>query len=274
MMKNKKGIKLRLILFGLLALGMIIVAIFADKFCPFDPLQQDLNSAYLAPDGVHIMGTDAYGRDMFSRIIMGARISIISTLSLVAIISIVGTIIGLVCGYFGGKIDMLVMRISDMFLAFPGLVFAIAIAAIMGGGVANAVVALALISWPKYARIARSQTLAVKNSTYVTAAVVIGDSHIRIMKNHILPNIWGPILVTAVLDIGTMLMELAGLSFLGLGAQPPVAEWGSMMSTGRSMLQTCPWVVLSPGLAIFISVIIFNLFGDSIRDAFDPKLNN
>ena len=146
-----------------------------------------------------------------------------------------------------------------------------AVAAILNGGVQNAVIALALISWPKYSRIARSQTLSMKSLPYMQAAQLAGDSAFQMILRHVLPNIVGPILVTSMLDIGTMMMEIAGLSFLGLGAQPPVAEWGSMMSSGRSMLQTYPWIVLSPGLAIFVSVVIFNLLGDTIRDYMDPK---
>ena len=167
--------------------------------------------------------------------------------------------------------DSVVMRISDVCLAFPGLVFALAIAAMLGGGVSNAVLALAVISWPKYARVARSQTLALKSSDFVAAARLSGDNSMQMILRHILPNILGPILVTAMLDIGTMMMELAGLSFLNLGAQPPTAEWGNMMSGGRSMLQTYPWLVLSPGFAIFLSVVIFNLLGDTVRDYMDPK---
>ena len=163
------------------------------------------------------------------------------------------------------------MRISDICLAFPGLVFAMAVAAILNGGVQNAVIALALISWPKYSRIARSQTLSIKELPYIHASKLAGDTTIQVVFRHVLPNIVGPILVTSMLDIGTMMMEIAGLSFLGLGAQPPVAEWGSMMSSGRSMLQTYPWIVLSPGAAIFVSVVIFNLLGDTIRDYMDPK---
>jgi peptide/nickel transport system permease protein len=163
------------------------------------------------------------------------------------------------------------MRISDVCLAFPGLVFALAIAALLGGGISNAVIALAVISWPKYARVARGQTLALKNCDFLAAARLAGDNSVQMIWRHILPNILGPILVTAMLDIGTMMMELAGLSFLGLGAQPPVPEWGNMMSGGRSMLQTYPWLVLSPGVAIFLTVVTFNLLGDTVRDYMDPK---
>ena len=217
------------------------------------------------------MGTDRYGRDMFSRVVVGAQTSIFSTLALVGVISIFGTLTGTLCGYYGGAMDSVVMRISDVCLAFPGLVFALAIAALLGGGVSNAVFALAVISWPKYSRVARSQTLALKSSDFMAAARLSGDSSLQMILRHILPNILGPILVTAMLDIGTMMMELAGLSFLGLGAQPPTAEWGNMMSGGRSMLQTYPWLVLSPGFAIFLTVVIFNLLGDTVRDYMDPK---
>ncbi len=268
-MKNKK----KLIIFGILALITIVVAIFANTICPYDPYEQDLSSAYQAPSAAHIMGTDAYGRDMFSRVLIGGQTSVISTLLLVCAIAIFGTFIGVICGYYGGIIDMVIMRLSDICLAFPGLVFALAVAAILGGGIVNAIIALAVISWPKYSRVARGLTLSIKDSTFISAAILAKDNTFQIMVRHILPNIIGPILVTAMLDIGTMMMELAGLSFLGLGAQPPVAEWGSMMSNGRSMLQTYPWVVLSPGLAIFITVMIFNLFGDTVRDFIDPKNN-
>ncbi|MBP5324427.1 MAG: ABC transporter permease [Pseudobutyrivibrio sp.] len=268
---KKCNTKSRLMVFSIFAIGLIAVAIFADSLCPYDPYAQDLSQSYQGVSAAHIMGTDAYGRDMFSRVIVGARASILSTLALVFIIALVGTAVGTVSGFIGGKVDAVVMRISDFFLAFPGLVFALAVAALLGGGVLNAIIALAVISWPKYARVARSQTLSLKVSSFVQAAVLAGDNPPQIIFRHILPNIFGPILVTAMLDIGTMTMELAGLSFLGLGAQPPIAEWGSMMSNGRSMLQTYPWVVLSPGLAIFISVVIFNLLGDTVRDYFDPK---
>lgn len=261
----------KLIVFTIMAAALILVSIFADRLCPYDPYAQDLSLSYNAPSSEHFMGTDTYGRDMFSRVIIGARASILSTLALVAIITIFGTAVGVICGYCGGKIDSVVMRISDFFLAFPGLVFALAVAALLGGGIVNAVIALAVISWPKYSRVARSQTLSVKALSFIQAARLAGDSPIQIITRHILPNIMGPILVTSMLDIGTMMMELAGLSFLGLGAQPPIAEWGSMMSNGRSMLQTYPWVVLSPGFAIFVSVVIFNLLGDTVRDYLDPK---
>lgn len=268
---RKSSIKVRLFIFLALAAALLLTTVFADVICPYDPNAQDLSISLNPPSAEHPMGTDRYGRDMLSRVIIGARASIYSTLALVGVITVFGTAVGVICGYYGGAIDSVVMRISDVCLAFPGLVFALAVAAVLGGGMSNAVIALAVISWPKYSRVARSQTLALKSSPYIYAAALAGGSPLQIIVRHILPNILGPILVTAMLDIGTMMMELAGLSFLNLGAQPPTAEWGSMMSGGRSMLQTYPWVVLSPGLAIFISVVIFNLLGDTVRDYLDPR---
>ena len=268
---KKNRIWMKLIVFAGLAAALLLITIFAKYICPYDPYAQDLTQAMQPPGAAHLMGTDTYGRDMLSRVLIGAQTSISSTFALVAIITVFGTVVGIFCGYYGGVVDSVMMRISDVCLAFPGLVFAMAVAAILDGGVRNAVIALALISWPKYSRIARSQTLSIKNLPYMQASQLAGDSVLQMIFRHVLPNIAGPILVTSMLDIGTMMMEIAGLSFLGLGAQPPVAEWGSMMSSGRSMLQTYPWIVLSPGLAIFVSVVIFNLLGDTIRDYMDPK---
>lgn len=268
---KKNRIRMKLIVFAGLAAALLLITIFAKYICPYDPYAQDLTQAMQPPSAAHLMGTDPYGRDMLSRVLIGAQISISSTFALVAIITVFGTVVGIFCGYYGGIVDSVMMRISDVCLAFPGLVFAMAVAAILDGGVRNAVIALALISWPKYSRITRGQTLSIKNLPYMQASQLAGDSVLQMIFRHVLPNIAGPILVTSMLDIGTMMMEIAGLSFLGLGAQPPVAEWGSMMSSGRSMLQTYPWIVLSPGLAIFVSVVIFNLLGDTIRDYMDPK---
>ncbi|SFH66821.1 peptide/nickel transport system permease protein [Pseudobutyrivibrio sp. OR37] len=268
---KRTTVKTRLIIFGTLAVLLLIGSIFSSHLTPYDPYLQDLSNAKAAPSMEHLLGTDRYGRDMLSRVIIGSRTSIYSTLLLVAIITAFGTAIGVICGWFGKWIDVILMRISDMFLAFPGLVFALAVAGVLGGGLQNAIIALAAISWPKYARIARSQTLAQKETVYLRAAKLSGSSTIKIIFKHILPNIMGPILVTSMLDIGTMMMELAGLSFLGLGAKPPTAEWGSMMSDTRSLITIVPWVTLAPGIAIFISVMIFNLLGDTIRDYADPK---
>ena len=274
-MREKKIVKdytkQKMLVFGVLVGMVILIALFAPYLTPYDPYEQDLGNALLPPGKEHLLGTDRYGRDMLSRVMVGAQSTIFSALLLVVVITVMGSMIGIICGYHGGKLDVFLMRLSDIFLAFPGMVFAIAVASVMSGGIFNAVVALACISWPKYARITRSQVMAIKNMPYIEAAKLSGSGTLKIIRKHILPNIAGAIVVTAVLDIGTMIMEIAGLSFLGLGATPPTAEWGSMMSNGRSMLQTSPWVILAPGTAIFLTVMIFNLAGDTMRDILDPR---
>ncbi len=268
---HENTVKTRLIIFGTLAVLLVVCSFFSERLTPYDPYLQDLTIAKQAPSAEHLLGTDRYGRDMLSRVVAGSRASIFSTLLLVAVITAVGTAVGITCGWTGGWVDTVLMRISDVFLAFPGLVFALAVAGSLGGGLQNAIIALAAISWPKYARIARSQTLSQKETQWMKAVRLSGSGTGKIILKHILPNILGPILVTSVLDIGTMMMELAALSFLGLGAKPPIPEWGSMMSDTRSLMTTSPWITFSPGIAIFISVMIFNLLGDTIRDYADPK---
>ena len=268
---NKSGVKTRLAVFGALALLLILCSFFSAYLTPYDPYLQNLDIAKQPPTRAHPLGTDRYGRDMLSRVIAGSRASIFSTLLLVAVITGLGTAVGVTCGWVGGLTDTVLMRISDVFLAFPGLVFALAVAGSLGGGLQNAIIALAAISWPKYARIARSQTLSQKESQWMKAVRLSGSGTEKIIWGHILPNILGPILVTSMLDMGTMMMELAALSFLGLGAKPPIPEWGSMMSDTRSLMTTSPWITFSPGIAIFLSVMIFNLLGDTLRDYADPK---
>lgn len=271
--ENTAAHKLKLRLCFFLALLLLTLAVGAPYLTLHDPYLQNLDLALQAPSAEYPFGTDRYGRCVFSRVLAGGQNSIFSALSLVAVIFCTGTAAGLWSGYYGGKLDNFIMRLSDIFLAFPGLVFAIAIASVLGGGMINAVLALAVISWPKYARLARSRVLAVKEQPYIAAARFSGCSDTEIIVNQIFPAIVSPLLVMAALDFGTMLMELAGLSFLGLGAQPPAAEWGSMMSSGRSLLQTAPWVILAPGFAVFFTVSICNFLGDSLRDLLDPKFN-
>ena len=266
----RRGVRTRLVIFGTLALLLILFSAFSAYLTPYDPYLQDLSQAKAPPSAEHLLGTDRYGRDMLSRVIAGSRASIFSTLLLVAVITTLGTAVGVTCGWVGGLTDTVLMRVSDVFLAFPGLVFALAVAGALGGGLHNAILALAAVSWPKYARLARSQTLARREAPWMQAARLSGSGTAGLLL-HMLPNILGPILVTAVLDIGTMMMELAALSFLGLGARPPIAEWGSMMSDARSLMTASPWITFSPGIAIFVSVMIFNLLGDAVRDYADPK---
>ena len=254
------------------AAGLIIfVAIFADFLTPFDPYAQDLSNALTPPNSQNFLGTDRYGRDVLSRVIVGSQTTLCASLILLATISIVGSLIGAICGYKGGKLDTILMRLSDVFLAFPQMVFAIAAAGALGGGLVNAAAALAIIGWPKYARIARGLVLSIRSMPWLAAAKMSGSSSTAILFVHVLPNIAGTIFVTAALDLGTIIMELAGLSFLGLGAMPPTAEWGAMMSNGRSMLQTAPWVILAPGTAIFVTVATFNLLGDKLRDVLSTQ---
>lgn len=271
MKSRNNGVRARLLIFGVLAAALILCSFFSERLTPYDPYLQDLTIAKQAPSAEHLLGTDRYGRDMLSRVIAGSRASVFSTLLLVMVITVLGTAVGVLCGWVGGMTDTVLMRISDVFLAFPGLVFALAVAGTLGGGLQNAMIALAAISWPKYARIARSQTLSQKETQWMKAVRLSGSGTGKIILKHILPNILGPILVTSVLDIGTMMMELSALSFLGLGAKPPIPEWGSMMSDTRSLMTTSPWIPFSPGIAIFLSVMIFNLLGDTIRDYADPK---
>lgn len=265
------SVKIRLIVLTVLAALLLLTALCAEYICPYDPYEQNLLLAKQPPGPEHLLGTDRYGRDMLSRILVGGTTSIFSTLILVIITTVTGTLVGIICGWWGGFVDAVLMRISDLFLAFPSLVFALAVAGVLGGGVQNAVLALAVVSWPKFARLARGLTLTQKEAPYMMAARLSGSSTPALLLRHILPNIAGPVLVTAVLDIGTMMMELAGLSFLGLGVQPPAAEWGSMINEGRSLLQIAPWMSLAPGAAIFVTVLIFNLLGDTLRDYLDPE---
>lgn len=268
---RKNRTKRMFIIFSILAAALLICSIIAPLLCPYDPYAQDLSKSLQPPSAEHWLGTDRYGRDLLSRVIIGSQTSIYSTLILVAFMTVVGTVLGILAGLYGGILDTIIMRISDIFLAFPGLVFALAVAGALGGGVQNAIIALAAVGWPKFARLARSQTLAQNKQQYMDAARLSGNGTFKIIIWHLLPNIIGPIIVTAVLDIGTSMMEIAGLSYLGLGAMPPVAEWGSMMSGAREFIQTAPWVAFAPGIAIFISVVIFNMFGDTVRDYFDPR---
>ena len=230
-----------------------------------------MRNAYLEPSASHFFGTDKLGRDCFSRILYGARYSLGGVLLLVAVVFCVGTSLGVVAGYFGGKVDTVIMRISDMMISFPGMILAIAVAGILGGSLVNAVLALTVVSWTKYARLARSVVLKIKKRDFVEAAVVNGGSPLHILWRHILPNILPLMVITAAADIGAMTMELAGLSFLGFGSQPPAPEWGLMLNEGRQQLQTAPWLMIYPGLAIFVTVVVFNLWGDALRDVLDPR---
>lgn len=256
---------------SVLVLCLLLIAIAAPVIAPYDPTHAAMKDAFLEPGAQHLFGTDKLGRDCFSRVLYGARASLTGVLVLVASVFVVGTTMGVVSGYFGGKVDMVIMRISDMMISFPGMILAIAIAGIMGGSLVNAVFALTIVSWTKYARLSRSMVLKVKRRDFVEAAIVNGGAPGHILWVHILPNILPMMVITAAADIGALMMELAGLSFLGFGSQPPAPEWGLMLNEGRQQLQTAPWLMFFPGLAIFVTVVVFNLWGDNLRDVLDPR---
>lgn len=256
---------------SVLVLCLLLIAIAAPVIAPYDPTHAAMKDAFLEPGAQHLFGTDKLGRDCFSRVLYGARASLTGVLVLVASVFVVGTTMGVVSGYFGGKVDMVIMRISDMMISFPGMILAIAIAGIMGGSLVNAVFALTIVTWTKYARLSRSMVLKVKRRDFVEAAIVNGGTPGHILWVHILPNILPMMVITAAADIGALMMELAGLSFLGFGSQPPAPEWGLMLNEGRQQLQTAPWLMFFPGLAIFVTVVVFNLWGDNLRDVLDPR---
>lgn len=250
---------------------LLAVTLLAPVIAPYDPLEAIMRNANAAPSAEHLFGTDKLGRDVLSRILYGASYSLSSVVGLVALIFVVGTTLGVIAGYSGGIVDTVIMRIADMMISFPGVILAIAIAGILGGSLFNAMVALLCVTWTKYARLSLSMVLKIKKHDFVSAAIVSGGSSIHILWVHILPNILPLMIITAAADIGAMMMELAGLSFLGFGSQPPAPEWGLMLNEGRQQLQTAPWLMIFPGLAIFITVVIFNLWGDSLRDVLDPR---
>ncbi|MBP3835489.1 MAG: ABC transporter permease [Pyramidobacter sp.] len=256
---------------SLLVLLLVLVAVFAPELTPYNPLRARMRDAFQAPSAAHWFGTDKLGRDCFSRILYGARYSLTSVLVLVTVIFIVGTSLGVVAGYFGGFADTVIMRTSDMMISFPGMILAIAVAGILGGSLVNAMIALTIVTWTKYARLARSMVLKIKKRDFVEAAIVCGGRPLHILISHILPNILPLMVITAASDIGAMMMELAGLSFLGFGSQPPAPEWGLMLNEGRQQFQSAPWLMAFPGLAIFITVVIFNRWGDALRDVLDPR---
>lgn len=258
--------------FAALALLIILIAVFAPVVTGgVSPTDAVLKDALQAPSAKHIFGTDKLGRDIFTRVIYGARTSLTASFSVVLIIFALGTVLGVLAGYFGGWTDTIIMRIADMMVSFPGMVFAMAIAGILGASVRNAVIAVSLVSWTKYARLARSLVLKIRNRDYVAAAVVTGSKTPYILAKYMIPNVIPTLIITAATDIGGMMLELAGLSFLGFGAKAPTPEWGLMLNEGRQFIQNAPWMMIYPGAAIFVVVVVFNLLGDALRDVLDPR---
>jgi glutathione transport system permease protein len=251
---------------------LVVVAIAAPWIAPFDPAQPDYEHVLEGPSWLHLAGTDDYGRDIFSRILYGARISLMVGLLSVTIGGIVGVVFGLLSGFYEGWIDRVIMRICDVLLAFPGILLAIGIVAILGPGVENVIWAVAVFSIPVFARLVRGSTLALKRAVYVDAARAIGVRNAVLMARHILPGALPSVIVYFSMRFGTSILTAASLSFIGLGAQPPTPEWGAMLSAGRSFIGVADHLTYFPGLAIFVTVLAFNLLGDGLRDALDPKL--
>ncbi|MCW3795896.1 ABC transporter permease [Paenibacillus sp. LS1] len=251
----------------------IILAMVAPQLAPHDPLATNF-AKVLQPSSVEYpLGTDQLGRCVLSRLLYGARTSLLLTFMMIGIVFVLGVAIGVIAGFARGLTDTVLMRLSDTLMAFPGLIFAIAVVGMLGPGLFNTVLALSVVWWAKYARMARSLVISLQQKEYVAAAAFSGARKIQIIGRTILPNMMSPLIVMAMMDVGGMMLSISGLSFLGLGAQPPNPEWGAMLNEGRRYLQTAPWLLIYPGLAIFSTVIIFNLLGDSLRDVLDPKKN-
>lgn len=252
-----------------LFLLLCFFSLFSAHLAPHDAELVDLLMAKRPPDAEYPMGTDWLGRCIFSRILTGAYSSIFASLLIVTISLLLGCTMGVISGYAGGMVDEIIMRIVDIFLAFPGIVLSIAVAGMLGPGLKNGIIALAATSWTQYARLIRSYVLSIRQENYVKAAILNGQSSLSIMLRHVLPNAIRPVIVTATLHLSSAMLSISGLSFLGLGSS--TAEWGSMLSEGRSLMQQCPWIMLYPAAAIFLVTILFNLLGDSVRDVLDPS---
>lgn len=265
-----KGHK-QLIFFLIMAMVIVSIAIFAKQIAPKDPLNAVMDKPLHTPDKINLLGTDILGRDILSRIIYGTRYSLFMTLVLVGTVFTLGTILGLLAGYFGGIVDTLIMRLADMMVSFPGIILAIAIAGLLGPSMTNAIIAISAVTWPKYARLSRSMVLKIKKELYVEAAKLTGSKDRDILFKYILPNMITLMLVTAISDIGALMLEISALSFLGFGAQPPIPEWGAMLNEGRTYLAKAPWLMLYPGIAIAIVVVVFNMLGDNVKDLIDIK---
>lgn len=262
---------IRLLVFLSLALLVLAAAFWGSRLAPYDPLETDFEAKLMPPGREHLMGTDNVGRDVLSRILCGARNSFALTFLMIALVSVLGTWTGMVSGYFGGPLDTVLMRLTDVLLAFPDTVFAIAVVGMLGPGLLNTVVALSLVWWTKYARMARGLASVIRTKDYIVQARFGGAGTLKILVFYVLPNIVPQVIIMAALDVGGMMLALAGLSFLGLASQPPAPEWGYMLYEGKSYMQTAPWIMIFPGLAIFVTVVVFNLLGDGLRDILDPK---
>jgi len=261
------------LLIGCAVLVLVIgAAVFAGQIAPYNPIDEAFADQLKSPSWLHLFGTDEFGRDIFSRVLYGARIALGAGIVADGIAIVFGVFFGVVSGYFGGRVDAVIMRGVDVMLAFPYLLLAMIVVAILGPSLINAMIAIGVVYTPQFARLVRGAVLAIREQEFVEAARGLGGGAVRILGRHVLPNILSPIMVMTTLTVGFAIVETAGLSFLGLGASPPTPEWGSMLATGRSFMLTAPWIATFPGLAILVTVIGFNLVGDGLRDLLDPRL--
>lgn len=265
--------KERTAIFGVVVILLFVaLALLAPVISPYDPLEQNISSSLAPPSPDHLFGADKLGRDIFSRMLYGARISLAVGLGVVFMASLLGTTVGLLAGYAGGWWDEALMRVTDIFFAFPSLILAMAIAGALGPSLQNALIAVAVVTWPIYARLVRGQALVIREQEFVQAARAIGAGHLLILRRHLLPNTLSPLLVQMSFDMGTTILAVAGLSFIGFGAQPPTPEWGVMISEGRNFITTHWWLTFFPAMAMLFAVAGFNLVGDGLRDVLDPRL--
>lgn len=265
--------KNKLAILGLIIIiVMILIAIFADFIAPYGYDEQDLTMAFQGPGNGHLFGTDEFGRDIFSRVVYGTRISLLIGFVAVAIAVVIGVLLGAISGYYGDKVDNIIMRLMDILLSIPQILLAIAIVAALGNGLFNLMLAVGLSSIPHYARIIRASVLSIKDQEFIEAAKAAGSSDLRIIFKHIIPNCLAPIIVQATLGVALAILTAAGLSFIGLGIAPPTPEWGSMLSSGRNYIRDYSYMTMFPGLAIVVTIFALNVLGDGLRDALDPKL--
>lgn len=255
-----------------LSLILVFLTLAAPWLEPYNPTKMELSQKFMAPCREFIFGTDHLGRDIFSRILEGSRVSLSVAVLVVVCSALVGILLGMISGYAGGVVDMVIMRIVDVLLAFPAMIFALALSTMIGTGQMNLIIAITCIQWTRYARIARGEALMLKNAEYIEAARSIGNSTVQVLFKYVFPNIISKILIMASMDIGSIILYCASLSFLGLGAQPPSPDWGVMISEGKDYLQYAPWLTIFPGLAIAVSALAFNMLGDGLRDRLDPRM--
>ncbi len=254
-----------------ISLAILFAAIAAPLIATHGVDQMDMRNRFAGPSLAHWLGTDNFGRDLWTRLIFGARVSLLIALIPVFVAATLGTLVGIVAGYFGGWVDLILMRVVDVFLGFPALILVLAIVAVLGPGILNVSLALVVVFWTDYARVVRSSTLVLREQAYVLAARAVGASHVRILFKEILPNAWGPVLVLATLGLGNAILTESALSFLGFGVPPPQPTWGWTLAYGTRFMRSEPWLAIISGLAIMVTVLGFNLLGDGLRDLLDPK---